>query len=233
VLAIAAPEGYAVAEADPTPDEVDGGVAEWNGREDFDDGRPSVRASPDGAGGGSADGGDGGPDDGIAGDDDTLAFAGIAALLFTIGLAAAAYAVRSGRLVFGKAGNNEAGTGSESESGANGGTTAASGSEPDASGQGETGPSAVVDESGDKAIENDDETAATAGDPGLLTDGDRVRRALGNEGGRMKQSAIVEELGWSKSKTSRVLSRMADEGAVEKLRIGRENVIDLVEEGDD
>ncbi|WP_394357381.1 helix-turn-helix transcriptional regulator [Halorubrum alkaliphilum] len=46
---------------------------------------------------------------------------------------------------------------------------------------------------------------------------------------RMRQSAIVEELDWSKSKTSRVLSRMADEGDVEKLRIGRENVIDLAE----
>ncbi|MBP1922838.1 putative membrane protein [Halorubrum alkaliphilum] len=45
----------------------------------------------------------------------------------------------------------------------------------------------------------------------------------------MRQSAIVEELDWSKSKTSRVLSRMADEGDVEKLRIGRENVIDLAE----
>ncbi|CDK40607.1 uncharacterized protein BN903_57 [Halorubrum sp. AJ67] len=48
----------------------------------------------------------------------------------------------------------------------------------------------------------------------------------------MKQSDVVEELGWSKSKTSRVLSRMADAGGVEKLRIGRENVIDLAD-GDD
>jgi len=69
-------------------------------------------------------------------------------------------------------------------------------------------------------------------DPDLLTDEDRVRRALEESGGRMKQSAIVDEFGWSKSKTSRVLSRMADDGEVEKLRIGRENVIDLVDEDD-
>ena len=67
-------------------------------------------------------------------------------------------------------------------------------------------------------------------DSGLLTDEDRVRRVLGEHGGRMKQSAIVEELGWSKSKASRVLSQMADDGAVEKLRIGRENVIDLLDD---
>ncbi|WP_048077993.1 helix-turn-helix domain-containing protein, partial [Halorubrum sp. AJ67] len=76
----------------------------------------------------------------------------------------------------------------------------------------------------------DDESDAV--DPELLTDEDRVRRALRERDGRMKQSDVVEELGWSKSKTSRVLSRMADAGGVEKLRIGRENVIDLAD-GDD
>ncbi|MEF8812710.1 MAG: helix-turn-helix domain-containing protein [Halovenus sp.] len=61
----------------------------------------------------------------------------------------------------------------------------------------------------------------------LVTDEDRVRRLLAERGGRMKQSEIVDALGWSKSKTSRVLSEMADNGDVSKLRIGRENIIDL------
>jgi uncharacterized membrane protein len=49
----------------------------------------------------------------------------------------------------------------------------------------------------------------------------------------MKQSRIVEETRWSTAKVSQLLSSMADEGRVEKLRIGRENLISLPEEGID
>lgn len=69
-------------------------------------------------------------------------------------------------------------------------------------------------------------------DPELVTDEDRVRRLLERNDGRMRQAAIAEELEWSASKTSRVVSGMADEETVEKLRIGRENVIDLLEDAD-
>lgn len=61
-----------------------------------------------------------------------------------------------------------------------------------------------------------------------LTDEDRVRKALAENGGRMRQSDIADRLDWSASKTSRVLSDMADDRQVEKLRVGRQNVIDLV-----
>lgn len=70
---------------------------------------------------------------------------------------------------------------------------------------------------------------STDGLGGIVTDEDRVRRALEAHGGRMRQRDLAEELGWSSSKTSRVLSDMAEAGTVEKLRLGRENVIDLVE----
>ncbi|WP_410767376.1 MarR family transcriptional regulator [Haloferax sp. DFSO60] len=43
--------------------------------------------------------------------------------------------------------------------------------------------------------------------------------------GQLRQSVIVERTGWSKSKVSRVLSRMADDGTIEKISIGRENII--------
>lgn len=66
-----------------------------------------------------------------------------------------------------------------------------------------------------------------AREPALLTDEDRVRHLLDRSGGRMKQSAIVEETGWSKAKVSRLLSAMDEDGAVEKLSLGRENVISL------
>jgi hypothetical protein len=103
--------------------------------------------------------------------------------------------------------------------GAIGGSTEPDGDEPPAAGTAGTGRKATTDDS-----------TASEPDHELLTDEDRVRRALQAEGGRMKQSAIVAELDWSKSKTSRVLSQMEEGGEIEKLRIGRENVIDLVED---
>lgn len=71
----------------------------------------------------------------------------------------------------------------------------------------------------------------TAGaDPGeapIQTDADRVVALLAENGGQMKQTAIAAELDWSPSKTSRTLSDLADEDRIEKLRLGRENVISL------
>jgi len=53
----------------------------------------------------------------------------------------------------------------------------------------------------------------------------RVRRLLDEHGGRLPQSEIVERTGWSKSKVSRVLSAMAEDEQVHKIRIGRENLV--------
>jgi len=50
---------------------------------------------------------------------------------------------------------------------------------------------------------------------------------LEERGGRMRQVQIVEETEWSKSKVSMLLSDMADEGEISKLRVGRENIISL------
>lgn len=77
-------------------------------------------------------------------------------------------------------------------------------------------------------------TGATAPAPTepepVRTDAERVEALLAESGGRMKQSAVADALDWSASKTSRVLSDLEDEGIVERTRIGRENVVDLVEE---
>lgn len=64
-------------------------------------------------------------------------------------------------------------------------------------------------------------------DPELLSDEERVRRLLSQNGGRMKQAAIVNETGWSNAKVSQLLSQMDDEDEIKKLRIGRENLITL------
>jgi hypothetical protein len=64
-------------------------------------------------------------------------------------------------------------------------------------------------------------------DLSLLSDEERVEYLLERNGGRMRQAAIVEETGWSDAKVSQLLSAMADDGRINKLRIGRENLISL------
>lgn len=63
----------------------------------------------------------------------------------------------------------------------------------------------------------------TVADP----DQQRVIDAIAAAGGRTRQSDLVDELPWSKSKTSRLLSSLEAEGYVEKREAGRENVVEL------
>ncbi|WP_343160898.1 helix-turn-helix domain-containing protein, partial [Halorubrum sp. CBA1125] len=87
-------------------------------------------------------------------------------------------------------------------------------------------------ETGEGRTEEAEGDEADAGpDPSLLSDEERVERLLEGNGGRMRQAAIVEETGWSDAKVSQLLSAMAEEGRVEKLRLGRENLISLPDEG--
>jgi len=75
-----------------------------------------------------------------------------------------------------------------------------------------------------------DETPDDGVDPELLSDEERVEYLLERSGGRMKQATIVEETGWSDAKVSQLLSSMADDDRVDKLRLGRENLISLPDE---
>jgi len=75
-------------------------------------------------------------------------------------------------------------------------------------------------------------SAGDAGDPPgpgspLVTDEDRVKQLLRENGGRLQQGEFVERTEWSKSKVSRLLSRMEEDGEIEKITIGRENLIAL------
>ncbi|MFB6163969.1 MAG: helix-turn-helix transcriptional regulator [Haloarculaceae archaeon] len=67
-------------------------------------------------------------------------------------------------------------------------------------------------------------------DEELLSDEERVERLLERNGGRMKQANIVTETGWSNAKVSQLLSAMDDEDRIDKLRIGRENLISFPDE---
>jgi len=64
----------------------------------------------------------------------------------------------------------------------------------------------------------------------LLSDEERVERLLDRNGGRMKQATIVKETGWSNAKVSQLLSAMEEADRIDKLRIGRENLISFPDE---
>ncbi|MFP9192477.1 helix-turn-helix transcriptional regulator [Natronosalvus vescus] len=59
----------------------------------------------------------------------------------------------------------------------------------------------------------------------LLTDRERVCSLIEQNGGRMKQSAIVDSVDWSKAKVSRLLAELEDDDEITKLRLGRENLV--------
>lgn len=61
----------------------------------------------------------------------------------------------------------------------------------------------------------------------FVTDRERVHRLLQENGGRMKQSEIVDSVDWSKAKVSRLLSDLEADGEITKLSLGRENLISL------
>jgi hypothetical protein len=67
----------------------------------------------------------------------------------------------------------------------------------------------------------------------VRTDDEEVEALLQERGGRMKQAEVAEVLDWSASKTSRVLSDLEDDGIVERVRLGRENVVDLSDAADE
>jgi hypothetical protein len=93
------------------------------------------------------------------------------------------------------------------------------------------GPPPGTDEADPETDEAESETESESEpDFDLLSDEERVEYLLEQRGGRMKQANIVKETGWSDAKVSQLLSSMADAGRVEKLRLGRENLISLPDE---
>lgn len=54
-----------------------------------------------------------------------------------------------------------------------------------------------------------------------------VVRLLQENGGRLKQQDFCEYTAWSESTTSRLLKELEADGAIDRLRLGRENIIQL------
>ena len=90
-------------------------------------------------------------------------------------------------------------------------------------------PSTAVDpeQAADEAPSTAGQSADTAAepDPELLSNEEQVMRLIEANGGRMKQQTVVQELGWTDAKTSKVVSTLREEGELESFRIGRENVL--------
>lgn len=63
--------------------------------------------------------------------------------------------------------------------------------------------------------------------PGLLSNEEQVLQVLETNGGRIRQQEVVDELGWTEAKTSRVISELREQGRLESFRLGRENVLAL------
>jgi len=123
-----------------------------------------------------------------------------------------------------ESGGGAAGTaGGSTDEAATGGDSDGEASAADTAGGTAAGGSGGGNGAGEPATESEPE-------PELLSDEERVERLLRDHGGRMKQAKIVEETRWSNAKVSQLLSQMADEGRIEKLRIGRENLISMPEE---
>jgi uncharacterized membrane protein len=162
-----------------------------------------------------------------------LFWIGVGLLVVTVGAGGYYYAVQQRRPRPTVEGTDDAAAESESRTAGPTGETDADATtdetghrQQSASGSAEGSGASAVDVEGAQLTEDDDGGI----DPELLSDEERVERLLERNGGRMKQGDIVKETGWSNAKVSQLLSSMAEEERINKLRIGRENLITLPDE---
>ena len=79
----------------------------------------------------------------------------------------------------------------------------------------------------DDAAQTEEASVVERQEPSIMTKEERIIHLLESNGGRMRQSHIVDEHDWSKSTVSRVISHMESQGAVKKIDLGQENLISL------
>jgi hypothetical protein len=223
-LVVRAPDGYAVLDASVPPQN---GSLHWDGPATFD--RETLAATFTGNGGDTDTDTDTDDTNGTdeTDDDDDGDSTGLFPLLLVgvlVVAVAAVLAVSRDRLGDLLAGDPAPGEPDDSATDGGGAATAAV----DESGSADAEAEATTT-TGDGASPVGGQTDTDDTDDGideeLLSDEERVERLLEHNGGRMKQADIVDETGWSNAKVSQLLSAMADEDRVDKLRIGRENLI--------
>lgn len=70
--------------------------------------------------------------------------------------------------------------------------------------------------------------ATTRTNEQTLPDPEYIMDIIDDSGGQLKQKELVQETGWSEAKVSRITSALEEKGAIEKLQIGRENIVSEV-----
>ena len=214
-LTVSWPGGYALESVDPVGSEPRERAVRWSGPLEFGANQPRVVVSPSSdattttAGAATTTTGTGG---GSGGDADTSSLvvpAAVGAVVAVLGLGVGGWLYLRQR---GPDGSFDGAVGVENGAGDGPGDTGAAAGAAGAAGTGD---------------------AADDGPPSeLLSNEERVEQFLASQGGRAKQQAVVEALDWTEAKTSQVVNEMQSEGAIEKFRIGRENVLKLPEADD-
>jgi len=207
-LRMTGPEGYVLDSASPDPTRTDANEAVWQGQRDFDADEPRAVFVPEGetptdtpAGSDGGAGGDGGDDTATP----TAADGGMPVVPL---LAALVVVLLGGAWVVGRRGSITPPTFFGGEDG-----------EADSSG-GEAGGTAA-------ASDGDGADGEEGPPPELLSNEERIVRLLEENGGRMKQKEVAEQLDWTAAKTSQVVGDLRDAGDVDSFRLGRENVLTL------
>lgn len=189
------PEGYVVDLVEPKPDRDNENSVTWTGPRDFDVGQPRV----------------------IVREANASPPWGLVVGIILFGGGGAVWYFRRERAKRAEAADAAGGPSPSAGTVPSGGTPPPSAdeeSEPDAA-------TAVDDASGPTATAGDaDDTPEE-----LLSPEERVLRLLEENGGRVKQKVVTEELDWSAARTSQVVGDLRDEGRVESFRLGRENVL--------
>ena len=206
-LRMTAPSGYSAVSVTPDPTRAGDGEVVWEGQRDFDAGEPRVvfsQVTPTPTAGDGSAGSGGSGDGGAGGNGDTGEGGGFPVVVL---LALAAFVVAGAVWVVARR---------------NGDDTA-----------GGEGGAAVTGDSGDSGDSGSDEGGVAATDepdgppPELLSNEERVLQLLEQNGGRMKQKKVADDLDWTAAKTSQVVGDLRDEEKVESFRLGRENVLTL------
>ena len=79
----------------------------------------------------------------------------------------------------------------------------------------------------DQTVDAPPSVELPADDSPVLSDEEKTIKLLRDHGGRLPQREITEQSEWSKSKVSRLLSKMEEQGMITKINLGRENLIAL------
>jgi uncharacterized membrane protein len=206
-LNITAPSGYGVRDANVG---TEGGQLQWEGPVTFDE--TSLQAAFIGSGGSS-------PPDGGTGEQNnrSSAFLWLLISMVAIGIAVAVALIQTDRVQLDFPANIDARETLSMD-------TDSATTEQETHTKGASSTEEPTVEQSDTSDEDDEI------DTELLSDEERVERLLSSNGGRMKQADIVKETDWSNAKVSQLLSSMEEDGQIDKLRIGRENLISFPEE---